>query len=155
MGTGKNRIKPLVKKMTRGEVEELCSRKEWSLIDFKTAKSFSDSIPYDVFWVDGNSEDAYSGKDGDVRPNIAFKKGGDLIMTTCHPICLQNCVVLRKEQTIMSAYRAMLSLIEGARNIEDITRPEISVLSRIEAMLHELINARGKHEGQKTGSDQE
>jgi len=153
MSAEEHRIKPLVKKMGRKEIEDLCDRKGWTLIDFETASEFVDSIPHNIFWVDGYSIDEYAEKEGELRPNVAFKKDGELFLTTCHPNWLQNCVVLRKKQTVMSTYKDIISLIEKAHHIDGITRSEISALSRMEIMLHELIGAREKYERQESDSD--
>ena len=140
------RIKPLVKKMGREEIEELCDRKGWTLIDFETASMFVDDIPYSTFWVAGYSVEKFSDTDIETRPNVAFKKDGELFLTTCHPNWLQNCVVLRREQTVMSTYEDILSMIEKAVGIEGINRSEILALGRVKKVVEELIHARREYE---------
>jgi len=108
----KRGVKPLIKKMGRSEIEDLCPRKNWSLVDFKTAVEHFDDIPYDSFWIDGY-EDSY----GEMRPLLAYKKEGELFFETCSPNFFQYCVVIKNEETKDTVYSKVTGLLEDRKNI--------------------------------------
>lgn len=136
----KNRIKPLIKKMGRGEIEELCPKKGWTIIDFESALKNIDEIPYDCFWVSEYDDD-----NGETRPCIAIKTENGLEKTTCNKNFMQYCVVLRPKKGIDSSISAIdreleyLLSIKHDNSIDElkVSTAMLSIVKRISGWIKE------------------
>jgi hypothetical protein len=136
----KSRIKPLVKKMSRREIEELCERKKWRLIDEDFAVSNLDAIPYDMFWISG-----YADSYGENRPKLLMKTAGGHEVTTCHPNFLEHCVVIKKDRTIVDEYEKILESIDFIDGHGDITHPEKKAIDRVKTIVSLMYSSRKEY----------
>ena len=132
----KSRIKPLIKKMGRSEIVELCERKGWDIITTEDAKEHIDEIPYRDFWV------AETNPDDEDRPYVATVRDGKFVTLNCSPSFLQHCVVVkRKKTTVVLLKDAALSISKAIEldNVNDYTSKKFNqILLALEGVITEL-----------------
>ena len=130
-----DRIKPLLKKMCRAEIEELCERKNWSIISYDIALKYIDLIPYDKFWINElNEEDEF-------RPFLVAKRDDGLARITCSPNFMMHAVVLKEDRTISVEIRDSLENMKKAMKMSD-SEHELQKIIKIVSGLSILKHAR-------------
>ena len=138
-----DRIKPLIKKMGREEIETLCERKGWTIISKEIAERNINSIPYSTFWVSGNDIEDEN------RPLVATKTEEGLKVESCSPSFMMYSVVLKEERTLAVEIKDSLENMKRAMELvttEKEARKINDVICALSVLKHgrELLDAKAK-----------
>ena len=93
------KVKSLLSKMSRRQIEDVCKEKDWRLPTLEEGKKYFNEIEHEEFWIEGyeNDPDPETGAD-EMRP--LFYSNGNA--HTLNPSFMLNLVVIKKDKVCPS-----------------------------------------------------